>query len=75
MLQESIFEAPELESQQDLGNFRLSEQGDGNVHPASGGPLARFAIANIKNRLRRSEVASPPLHLRRHLNPSILPRS
>ena len=49
MLQASIFEAPELESQQDLGNFRLSEQGDGNVHPASGGPLARFATANIKS--------------------------
>ena len=49
MLQASIFEAPELESQQDLGNLRLSEHGDGSVHPASGGPLARFAIANIKS--------------------------
>lgn len=49
ILQASIFEAPEIESQQDLGNFRLSEHGDGNVHPASGGTLARFAIASIKS--------------------------
>ncbi|KAL9028209.1 MAG: hypothetical protein Q9180_007202, partial [Flavoplaca navasiana] len=32
-----------------LGNLRHSEAGDINVHPASGYPLARFAITHVKS--------------------------
>lgn len=48
MLQASVFEAPEVYSAEDLDNLRFPNPEDGNVHPASGGPLARFAIAPIR---------------------------
>ncbi|KAL8670016.1 MAG: hypothetical protein Q9168_005417 [Polycauliona sp. 1 TL-2023] len=49
MMRASIIDAPDLESHEDLDNVRFPNPSDNNVHPASGGPLARFAITRLKN--------------------------